>query len=135
MKIFVCVDNRNGIMFNNRRVSRDSVLNQKVIDICGENPLYVSLYSSKLFEKYSNVIVSNDFINKVSKDDFAFVEDIIPSEEDIDEVYLFKFNRNYPADTHLEIDLENGNYKKIEESDFVGSSHDEITLEVYKKEV
>ena len=50
MKVIVCLDERRGMMFNNRRQSRDSVLIEDVVkDLCGEK-LFISPYSEKLFE-------------------------------------------------------------------------------------
>ena len=50
----------------------------------------------------------------------------------IDEVYLFQWNRDYPADMYFTVDLKTG-FKKIKVEDFAGSSHKKITLEIYKK--
>ena len=42
---------------------------------------------------------------------------------------VFKWNRVYPKDFEFELDL--SKWKLAESSEFKGSSHDNITMEVY----
>ena len=35
MKIIVCVDNQNGMMFNHRRQSQDRVLRKRILELTG----------------------------------------------------------------------------------------------------
>ena len=37
MKIIVCVDNQNGMMFNHRRQSQDCVLRKRILELTGGN--------------------------------------------------------------------------------------------------
>ena len=55
----------------------------------------------------------------------------IPADK-VDEIYLFQWNRDYPADVYFSLDL-NSDYKKIKTEDFAGYSHEKITLEIYQK--
>ena len=50
MKVIVCLDERLGMMFNNRRQSRDSVLISDVVSDLNGEKLYISPYSEKLFD-------------------------------------------------------------------------------------
>lgn len=135
MKVFVCVDKNGGIMFNKRRVSQDSVLRKRIIEICEGSPLYMSEYSSKQFEDFKDNIKADDnFVSLCKKDDFCFMEDIPVPPEKIDELYLFNWNRNYPSDIKLSFNPEKEGLKKISSTDFEGSSHEKITMTVYKKE-
>ena len=43
---------------------------------------------------------------------------------------LYKWNRDYPADFYFDIDYAN-DYKLETTLDFVGTSHEKITKEVY----
>ena len=52
MKVISIVDDDYGIMFNNRRVSKDSVLNEHIIKMLDGGKLWLSLYSKKLFCYY-----------------------------------------------------------------------------------
>lgn len=49
MKVISIVDDNYGIMFNNRRVSKDSVLNKHIIKMLDGRKLWLSLYSKQLF--------------------------------------------------------------------------------------
>lgn len=49
MKVISIVDDDYGIMFNNRRVSKDSVLNEHIIKMLDGGKLWLSLYSKQIF--------------------------------------------------------------------------------------
>ena len=74
MKVISIVDDDYGIMFNNRRVSKDSVLNEHIIKMLDGRKLWLSLYSKQLFGDYENLEVNQEF-GFAGKDDFCFVED------------------------------------------------------------
>lgn len=128
MKIFVCIDKSNGMTFCGKRLSRDSVVCQKILEIVGQDKLHLNEYSAKLFENADRLAISDDFLC----DGFCFIENVtVPS--GADEYYIFNWNRDYPADTFFELDLKSEGYKKITTENLVGTSHKKITLEVYKK--
>ena len=52
-------------------------------------------------------------------------------EDRIEKVILFKWNRNYPADTFFSLDLSGYTLEKTE--DFAGNSHEKITKEIYRR--
>ena len=125
MNLIVCIANNNGIMFNKRRVSKDALLIERLKGITKENKIYVSEYSKSLFDGFDNLVLS---IENLTNNDFYFLED-----EDyngnIDKIIIYKWNRDYPADLYFEIEL--SNWTMISSTDFVGSSHDKITKEVW----
>lgn len=51
MIIIVCVDEKNGLMFNSRRQSRDSAVCRDILRECRGKKLYMSAYSGRLFEE------------------------------------------------------------------------------------
>lgn len=128
MILITCIDNRKGIMFNKRRVSKDTLLIERLKGITKENKIYVSEYSKPLFDGFNNLVLS---IENLTNNDFYFLED-----EDyngnIDKIIIYKWNRDYPADKYFDIDL--SSYELISTQDFQGSSHDLITEEIYIKE-
>jgi hypothetical protein len=130
MKLIVAIDKSNGMMFNNRRVSQDKEVTSKIIEITKNSRLLMSEYSSKLFTEYENIIVTNNILD-ANPEDYFFLEDLDIVEENIDELYIFNWNRDYPADKYFEIDL--SNYKKESKEDFVGNSHKKITLTIYRR--
>lgn len=132
MIVIACVDHNMGMMFNKRRQSRDKAVIEKIYAIVGEHKLFISEFSSGLFDE-KKVCVGSEMLNKAAGGDYCFVENMSLKEFEnkIEGVILFKWNRVYPADFRLDIPLDG--YRKISASDFPGSSHDIITQEVYVK--
>ena len=133
MKVYLCVDDNNGMMFNHRRQSRDSVVIQDIIKSSTGFPVFISPYSSSLFAEYDQKIVSDDFLFLAGPDDPCFVEDrpLAPFEKEITELTVYHWNRSYPADVKLDLNLTNSNYKLLSVEELVGTSHEKITKEVY----
>ena len=135
MVIITCIDDSNGILFNNRRVSSDRILNQWVIDYIGGHKLWLREYSKILFEQYSNIEVCDDYLDKAGKGDFCFVEDgkLANYEEKVEKLIVCKWNRRYPSDVKLpELFSSKCNNKSVI-TEFEGSSHDKITVEEWCK--
>lgn len=126
MKLIVCLDDKNGMLFNKRRQSRDKILIENVLEICKGERLYTNDYSSTLFPENSVFICEN--MNEI-KNGYIFAENFTVNEEKIDEVIVYKWNRVYPADTFFNISLDKWNL--TETIDFAGSSHEKITREIY----
>ena len=126
MKLIVCLDDNKGMMFNNRRQSRDKILIENVLEICKGEKLYTNEYSSKLFpEKFVEIFDSMEEIGN----GYCFAENFTVNDNDVEEIIVYKWNRVYPADVHFNIDLDNWNL--TETVDFEGSSHEKITREIY----
>lgn len=133
MKAIVCLDKSRGMMFNNRRQSRDEILNEKVASLVGDGSLYLNEYSAKLFEGKCALAVSDDFCQVAGENDFCFIENIPCPIEKADEVYIFWWNRDYPGDTYFNVDLNENGFKRVKKEDFGGKSHPKITLEIYRR--
>ena len=130
MNIIVCIEDRKGMLFNKRRVSRDSKVIEKIYDIVGSEKLWISEFSKFLFAE--KVIVDNQMLDMAEPGDFCFVENIKlePYIDRIEKLYIFNWNRSYPAD--FKLDIEYGvSFTKAEEVELVGSSHEKITLEIW----
>jgi len=132
MKIILCVDDNNGMMFNNRRQSQDSLLRQKIAEICKDSPVYMNSYSAKQFQDECNLIVNDNFLELADDDDFCFVENVAVNPSKIKKIYLFKWNRKYPADFYFDIKPKEIGLMLTKKEEFEGSSHKKITLEVYE---
>lgn len=132
MIVIVCLDDKGGMAFNNRRQSRDSLLCAKLVELSGNGRLLMNGYSAKLF-KDQTVTVDEDFMEIAQKGDFCFVENtkLLPYYDKIEGVILFKWNKVYPSDVKLDISLDGMTLR--ETFDFAGSSHDKISCEVWKK--
>lgn len=133
MKIIVCVDKKNGLLFNLRRQSQDSELRNRIIEISKNTKLRMNNYSAQQFNGESNICISENFLQEAGTGEYCFIENSeIPTAE-IEEIILYKWNRVYPADTFFEFDFKNNGFKKLNSTDFAGSSHEKITEEIYIK--
>ena len=137
MIIIACVDERNGMMFNRRRQSRDSAVCGDILRECGGKKLYMSTYSGKLFGdvEEKNIRITEEFLKEAEEEDFCFIEDIQISgfENKIRTVILYQWNRRYPADRYFLLDLSDGSWELQRTEELKGSSHEKITKEVYER--
>ncbi len=133
MHIIVCVDKSNGMMFNNRRQSHDRKLVSKVIEISSDTRLLMSEYSAQIFSDCSNMISNNSFLSEAQFGDFCFIEEAEIPTENIEDIYIFNWNRDYPADKYFNLDLKLNGFKRVKKEEFVGYSHKKITLEVFRR--
>ena len=130
MKVIVCLDENLGMLFNQRRLSRD----RKVIeDICKRTEkLYICPFSEGLFQDATIEICSNEKVLEQAKvGDVCFIENqlLAPYLNLIEELIVYQWNRSYPSDVQLDISLQE--WKQVSEEEFVGFSHEKITRQVY----
>lgn len=130
MKVIVAIDDRNGMMFNHRRLSQDSLLIKDIMEL-SDGHLWVNTFSSSLFEE--DVFVDDDFLNQAQDDDYCFVENVSIDSylSSIDELIVYHWNRRYPADMFFDVDL--NQWDCFEQCEFQGTSHDKILRERYRK--
>lgn len=133
MKIIICVDKKNGMLFNLRRQSQDRELRNRIIEISKNTKLWMNNYSAQQFNEEKNICISESFLTEAGAGEYCFVENIEMPIAEIEEIILYKWNRNYPADTFFEFDFKNNGFKKLKSTDFAGSSHKKITEEIYIK--
>ena len=133
MHAIVCIDNQMGMLFNHRRQSQDRSLRDYLQNLAKSHRLLMNEYSGKQFEDTKSICISENFLLEAGKDDFCFIEDkaLLPVADRIDSLILCKWNRDYPGDFFLDLDLSSWHLTYVEE--FSGSSHDQITVEVYEK--
>ncbi len=133
MILIAAVDNRNGLLFNHRRQSQDCILRERILEITEGKRLLMNAYSAKQFPDDAPVTVDEDFLLHAGKGDFCFMEDqhVTPVLSEIEAVILFKWNRDYPGDFFFDLDLSDPRWRLQSTEDFAGSSHEEITQEVY----
>ncbi len=128
MKLIVCIDDKNGMMFNNRRQSRDKILIANLLEYCKGKKLYTTEYSAKLFPENTVEVCAK--LEEITEG-YIFAENILVNENEVEEIIVYKWNRLYPADTYFNIDL--ANWALVETTEFAGSSHEKITREVYER--
>ncbi len=135
MKIVVCIEDNDGVMFNKRRVSSDAKVIDKIISTLGENRLFLNEYSSKLFmDKTDKLSVSDEFLNMAADNDFCFIEDSDVScyLHKANQIIIYRWNRKYPSDFKFPTDEATEGRKLLSRTDFVGNSHEKITEEIWQ---
>ncbi len=133
MKIILCLDDNNGMIFNNRRQSRDKTVVEDVISNLGNEKLLISPFSEKIFEEYSeNTTVDEDFLKNACDDNVCFVENhSLKDFENITGITVYRWNRVYPADFCCDVDF--SKFSLISETEFKGNSHEKITKQIFIK--
>lgn len=139
MIAIVCVDEKMGMLFHQRRQSQDRVLREDILQSCQGRILYMNAYSYKLFGGKGDgtggceIRVAEDFMALAGAGDYCFVEnvDLAPWESELEGAVMYQWNRRYPADVYFPLNLADGSWERLEEAEFKGSSHDRITKTVF----
>ncbi len=134
MILMVCIDDRGGMMFNHRRQSRDRVLCARMLDIAKDSRLHVTPYTQKIFDPAAPLCVGDAPWHNAALGEYYFAEDGEIPMADVEGVYLYRWNRAYPGDRFFDCDLAALGFVLAKSEDFAGSSHDQITEEIYVKE-
>lgn len=133
MIVIVFLDDKNGMMFNHRRQSRDRAVTERIQKICEGKKLWMNPYSDKLYGSLegTDIMVKDDFLSLADCGDICLVESesLMSFTEKIEQVIIYRWNRTYPADVYLDLDL--SQWEKTERHEFQGSSHEKITEERY----
>lgn len=129
----VCVDDRNGMLFHNRRQSQDRRLREDLLSIC-PGTLRMNGYSARMFGRCEErLAVSENFLEEAGQGEWCFVENVplAPCMEKLESLVLYRWNRAYPADTHLDVPLDG--FLLMGRKDFPGASHETLTRETYQR--
>ena len=134
MIAIVCIDEKNGMLFNNRRQSKDQILRQDIYKQTKGKILWMNEFSYHQFEEdgYENIRVEEQFYLKAKEEEYCFIETIslLEIEDKIDRLILYRWNRTYPADFWFDLPLEE-QWKLENVEEFPGKSHEKITKEEY----
>lgn len=136
MKLIVCLDDNGGMMFNNRRQSRDRILIEDIIRMTNGSRLYIAEYSKILFEgNDANILIDDCMLDVACEGDFCFVENKPLSDRanEAEEIIIYRWNRRYPYDLVFDVDLEKEGFALIASYEFAGYSHEKITKEIYRR--
>lgn len=133
MIVIVCLDDKKGRMFNHKRQSRDQTVTEKIRKICMGKKLWMSPYSDRLYGSLegTDITVNPDFLSLAGSGEYCLAESegIAVYEERIEQIIVFWWNRTYPADVYLDLDL--SRWERKERHEFPGTSHEKITEERY----
>ena len=128
MNLALCADDRMGLRINGRRQSKDRLLRERLMAMSAGR-LRMSSYSARQFEY--PVYAGEDYLSGAKDGDWCFCEDqeYLKYAQKIERLALFRWNRHYPADEYFQFP---GKWVLVQTCDFPGSSHETITMEVYK---
>ena len=103
MIIILCLDNNNGMMFNDRRQSQDRGLREYIAEMTKGEKVYMNAYTEKLYEEINDPVVCEDFLHKAGKGETCIVENLPlkPVIDQIEEIVIFRWNKVYPSDQVL----------------------------------
>ena len=136
MKLIVCLDDFGGMLFNNRRQSRDRVLIEDIMLDIVDKKIYILGYSKILFEMHvGRYKIVDDFLSLADTDAICFVENVSVKSliDKVDSVTVYNWNRVYPRDFVFDIDLKKEGFFMASSYEFEGYSHENIRKEVYKR--
>ena len=130
MIAIVCLDENNGMFFNERRQSKDRYVIRDNVHMVENNTLYINEYSKELFENTpANIQISEDYFNQVSDNEYCFIENQIVDILKAKKVVVYRWDKVYPADYKLPL----RQYNLVSTLEFQGYSHDKIVKEVYER--
>ena len=147
MKLIICVDDNFGMMFNKRRQSQDRLLREKIVMLCKDSVLWMNDYTSSQFQNgieqivklkqqyHCDIRVDNDMLIYAIQHDYCFIENKTITHDmmqSVHEIILVKWNRDYPSDMFFNKEYLN-DFMLKDTMNFEGYSHDEITIERYKR--
>ena len=89
MICIICLDQKDGMIFNHRRQSQDRCVRKDILDMVGNDNLYMTAYSYKQFEeKRKNIIVSENAYNEADRGEYCFIENEIFDESKIEKIIV-----------------------------------------------
>ena len=133
MKLIVCIDDRCGVLFNNRRVSFDKEVVKHILEVTADESLMCSKYSAELFPE-KNVYICDDLPENLPDMMYYFLEGQNPTlvASRVSELIVYRWNRTYPSDCRFPLDVFSARMRIASRGEFPGNSHDRITWEVYR---
>ena len=137
MNVFICVDDNNGMLFNGRRQSRDEAVVKDILEFAGNDNIWMRSNSSKLFlANPDRILIEDNLLKDTLKYGYCFLENVpLKSYQDrIDNLIVYSWNRAYPADTYLDVDLIT-DWETIDTKEFGGKSHEKITRKIYRRKM
>lgn len=135
MIVIICLDDNGGMMFNRRRQSRDQAVTERIGQIARGKKLWMNSYSHKLYGDMEGVetVEAEDFLARAGEGELCLVEteSLTNMETEIEKIIVFRWNRTYPADFRLDLELTDWRRESVRE--FPGTSHEKIAEESYMR--
>jgi len=134
MKLIVCIDDKNGMLFMKKRQSRDRLLIADLGTLVKGETVWIEPYSEILLQGSSISYRCSDAPLEEAKPNGVCLNErfsVKPYADAIDTVILYRWNRHYPGDFFFDLDLHH--FSLTSTYEFQGSSHDKITRQIYKR--
>lgn len=142
MILVLAVDDNGGLAFNKRRQTRDRAQRDHLRKYLKGAPLFMTAYSAKLYQADKPaeglpedcLAVCEDPLEKEAEGEFVLAElkDPSPYLAKTEKILLYRWNRTYPDDVVFPLDALK-DFRLTASEEFAGSSHDNITFEVYER--
>lgn len=100
-----------------------------------DKKILINDFSAKLFADYpESVLLLPSPLDAAGEGDVCFIENLplAPVKSKIARMIIYKWNRHYPQSTALDVNPEALGLSLVSSTDFVGSSHEKITKEIYE---
>ena len=130
MTVYLCLDDRGGMLFNKRRLSRDAAVLE---DMAAQGPVTIDGFSEKLL---ASAGIPYALAEAELPADCRFFNESRPPETLLtgaDTLVIYRWNRYYPSDVRWEGTPADFGFALSETLEFPGRSHEKITKEVYVK--
>lgn len=133
MIVFLCLDQKSGMAFHQRRQSLDRAIRADLLTAAAGRPVWMTPYSARQFTEPEAVLrISDAPLQEAEREGLCFVEfpPLSAALDRIDTLVVYRWNRIYPTDQRLDLDL-NASFRLVSSTDIPGHSHEKITKEVY----
>lgn len=132
MHLIVCVDDHDGMSFCGRRLSRDAALNAHILALTEGCRLWMTSDSAKLFLN-EEIIIDDNCLHAAGEGEYCFAELKVDTDvlDKLESVCLYRWNRVYPSTVQFPRELL-ASMHLVQTEDFLGKSHETITLERYE---
>ncbi len=133
MIVFLCLDQKSGMAFHQRRQSLDRAIRADLLTAAAGRPVWMTPYSARQFTEPEAVLrISDAPLQETEREGLCFVEfpPLSAALDRIDTLVVYRWNRVYPTDQRLDLDLSKS-FRLVSSTDIPGHSHEKITKEVY----
>ena len=134
MKLILFLDERGGMLFNHRRQSQDRKAREYILSMAKGKRLLMNPYSAKQFGDCDAITVTETPARDAENEDFVLIENLPVSLSGVNEVVLILWNALYPSDVSFDVaSLGREGFALQKSEEFVGYSHEKITVEFYRR--
>ena len=134
MTAIVCIEDRGGILFLKRRVSRDREVYRDIAE--SYEKVYMTSYSLPLFDGVEiDAEIRQAPISEGEIGDVCFIEsgEIADNLHKISRLIIYRWNRTYPFDVGIGFEPDAAGFRLVSTDELVGYSHEKINKDIYEK--